>query len=111
MVRELFNRHPELFDEPLEAADFRGQGESDEELVAHYSGSALVDEKLYFLKDPAVRTCAWLIEQLESRGYEVMVGNAGRTLKVVEVPDDVQWYLFEAEDGSESIHEKHRVWR
>jgi len=30
--------------------------------------------------------------------------------KIVEVPDDVEWYLFEGEDGSESIHEKHRIW-
>ena len=30
-------------------------------------------------------------------------------LKVVEVPDDVDWYIHEY-DGSESIHEAHRSW-
>lgn len=32
-------------------------------------------------------------------------------VKVVEVPDGVDWYLFEDEDGSESIHETHRTWQ
>ena len=31
-------------------------------------------------------------------------------VKAVEVPDGVEWYLYEDEDGSESIHEKHRSW-
>ena len=31
-------------------------------------------------------------------------------LKVVEIPDDVDWYIYESESGSESIHESHRVW-
>ena len=30
-------------------------------------------------------------------------------LRVVEIPDDVEWYIAEY-DGLESIHEKHRVW-
>lgn len=33
------------------------------------------------------------------------------TLKIVEVPDDVEWTIWESEEGYESIHEKHRVWR
>ena len=31
------------------------------------------------------------------------------TLKVVEIPDDVEWVINEY-DGYESIHEQHRVW-
>lgn len=30
-------------------------------------------------------------------------------LKVVEVPDDVEWFIDEY-DGVETIHEKHRTW-
>lgn len=30
-------------------------------------------------------------------------------LKVVEIPDDVDWYIHEY-DGSESVHEMHRSW-
>lgn len=31
-------------------------------------------------------------------------------LKIVEIPDDVEWYINEY-DGSEWIAEKHRTWR
>lgn len=31
-------------------------------------------------------------------------------LKVVEIPDDVKWYIHESEEGYESIHEEHRSW-
>lgn len=31
-------------------------------------------------------------------------------LKVVEIPDDVKWYIYESEEGHESIHEEHRTW-
>lgn len=30
-------------------------------------------------------------------------------LKVVEIPDDVEWYIREY-DGMEEVHEKHRIW-
>lgn len=30
-------------------------------------------------------------------------------LKVVSIPDDVEWYIHEY-DGAESIHEEHRTW-
>lgn len=31
-------------------------------------------------------------------------------LKIVEIPDDVEWYIEEY-DGNEHVAEKHRVWR
>ena len=30
-------------------------------------------------------------------------------LKVVEVPDDIKWYIHDY-DGIESVYEKHRIW-
>ena len=32
------------------------------------------------------------------------------SLKIVEIPNDVDYYIHEYDDGSESIHEKHRFW-
>lgn len=32
------------------------------------------------------------------------------TLKIVEVPDDVEWFVHE-QDGAEWVAEKHRTWR
>ena len=31
-------------------------------------------------------------------------------LKIIEIPDDVSWYIFRHDVGPEVIHEKHRVW-
>ena len=31
-------------------------------------------------------------------------------LKILEIPDDVKWYIHESDSGVESIHEEHRVW-
>ena len=53
------------------------------------------------------RNDARLVECVETLGEEA----DGRfaELKVVEIPDDVEWEIEEY-DGLESIHEVHRVW-
>lgn len=33
-----------------------------------------------------------------------------KNIKVIEIPDDVKWYIHETDTGSESIHEEHRIW-
>jgi hypothetical protein len=33
-----------------------------------------------------------------------------REFKVIEIPDDVKWYIHENDSGYESIHEEHRSW-
>jgi len=33
-----------------------------------------------------------------------------KNLKIVEIPDDVDWYIHESDSGFESIHESHRSW-
>ncbi len=30
--------------------------------------------------------------------------------KIVDVPEDINWYIYESDCGSESVHEKHRIW-
>ena len=34
----------------------------------------------------------------------------GLSLKIVEIPDDVEWAVYDF-DGREEVHEVHRVWR
>jgi len=43
---------------------------------------------------------------------ELGIDNISRRceLKIVEVPDDIDWYIFENECGQESVHEEHRIW-
>jgi len=54
-----------------------------------------------------VRTDPILIEAVEKLGEEA---NYASLLKIVTIPDDIEWYIWEADDGSEAVHEKHRIW-
>ena len=53
------------------------------------------------------RTDSILIQAVEELGDKA---NYESLLKVVEIPDNIDWYIVEADDGSESIHERHRIW-
>lgn len=48
-----------------------------------------------------------LIETIEELGDKA--NGPFAKLKIIEVPDDVQWHIEEY-DGRETIHENHRVW-
>ena len=54
------------------------------------------------------RTAPELIKLIEEKGSEYCSDN-GAKLKVVEIPDDVDWYIDEY-DGVETIEEVHRSW-
>ena len=50
-----------------------------------------------------------LIATVEALGD--LASGLSAELKIVEIPDDVDWYLDVSDSGYESIHEKHRIWR
>ena len=54
------------------------------------------------------RTCPELIRLMEEKGSEFCSGDYAK-LKIVEIPDDVEWEIEEY-DGKERIVELHRVW-
>ena len=57
--------------------------------------------------DEDKRTDEKLIKCVETLGEEA--DGRAAALEVVEIPDDVEWYIEEF-DGDETIHEKHRIW-
>ena len=48
-----------------------------------------------------------LVEVVEQLGD--LANSRYAKLKIVEVPDDVKWYIHDY-DGIESVYEKHRIW-
>lgn len=54
------------------------------------------------------RTAPELIALIEKKGSEYCSGDYAE-LKVVEIPDDVDWYINDY-DGVETIEEVHRSW-
>jgi hypothetical protein len=61
--------------------------------------------KNYFSHDRDLRIHPLLVKCVETLGNE-----AGEHLKIVEIPDNIDWYIDEDEDGSECIRETHRIW-
>jgi hypothetical protein len=112
-LEELFARRPDLFDEPFPAEELRLEGQSDAELLDWHSSAVLREGHLYFLKEkePGLRTDAVLLTALEAYGDTALRGKDCGRLKILEVPDEARWYIREEDDGSESVHEMHRVWR
>ena len=69
---------------------------------------ALKVEKGYFSVYDLPRDDKILIEAVEEVGLEESADYCSK-LKIVEIPDDVDWVLMEY-DGLEWIAEKHRTW-
>jgi hypothetical protein len=64
-------------------------------------------EENSFVEWDIERTDPALIEVVEQLGD---LANTRHTrLKIVEVPDDIKWYILDY-DGIEEVHECHRVW-
>lgn len=78
-----------------EACDFLGFAEDSDEIFD------------FCRCNEETRTNPKLVECVEKLG-KASWGKCSR-LKVVDVPDDVEWYIDEY-DGWESVHEKHRIW-
>jgi hypothetical protein len=75
-------------------------------LYHYYIGE--INEDNYFADWDIQRTDSALIEVVEKLGENA--DGLGAKLKVVEIPDDVDWQLQEY-DGNEWIAEKHRTWK
>lgn len=113
VVAQLYELHPEFFDEPHKLSDLMDvlPNQSEQEKSALLSGAVIRDGDVHFLSmDSRLRTSPWLVTKLESEGSANLVAEARTELKIVEIPDSVEWYVYTDDDGSESVHERHRVW-
>ena len=73
--------------------------------------SSLMWNKYYPInseRDEPFRCNPDVVEVIETLG-EKADGKCA-SLKVIEIPDDISWYVSEY-DGMETIHEEHRSWR
>ena len=74
--------------------------------ITHYFLNEVKNENL-FAEWEIERTDPVLVEVVEQLG-DLADGHYSK-LKVVEVPDDIKWYIHDY-DGLESVHECHRSW-
>ena len=64
------------------------------------------DGHIYIIDDKK-RANPILIRVLEELGLE---NCSNAKLKIIEIPDNIEWYIDECDDGTEFIHKKHRQW-
>lgn len=82
--------------------------------IVDYKGTDVEDTGGYGLIDHytnhhlSYRTDKRIIQVVEELGSEASVDSS--LLVVVEIPDDVEWYIERPYGGSEFIAEKHRTW-
>lgn len=102
LSREAIYRYAELKGlSPFEQKDPMFPG--DEELYFYHSDS----KELFF--DWEIKRDDWaLVKVVEELGDKVNARHA--QLKIVEIPDGVQWHIVEPEGCSEYIAENHRTW-
>lgn len=65
--------------------------------------------------DVEFRTHSDVIEMLETLGpracrCETIAYKGEPCIKIIDIPDGIDFYIEEYEGGSESIHEHHRIW-
>ena len=113
ILDQLFARHPEMFDAPHSAADLLGEQHqhTPDDVASLMANSVVRGDEVHFLDTGVpLRTSTWLLEKFAAEGSAGLVARPSQSLKVVEIPDGVNWYVFENDDGREAVHERHRIW-
>jgi len=83
---------------------YGGFGLSEAAMDEYKNRKGITDPNFYYFDIP--RECPVLVEMVERGDADGEYSD----LKVVEIPDDVNWYIEEY-DGLEHIAERHRTWR
>jgi hypothetical protein len=86
-------------------ACFGGFGLSEAALNEYKIRKDITDPDFYYYDIP--RDCPVLVAMIEEQVTAVNGGFAD--LRIVEIPDDVDWYIEEY-DGNEHVAERHRTW-
>lgn len=72
------------------------------------------NSRAYYYSDSTyehdTRTNSLLLQVLEELGEAAFGGEGHDKIKVVEIPDHIEWEINEADDGYEWVAEKHRTW-
>ena len=82
---------------------FGGFGLSEESEAEYKERMGITDPDWYYYDLP--RDCPVLVSMVENGP----VNGQYADLKVVEIPDDVNWFIYEY-DGIEHVAERHRTW-
>ena len=109
LLRKLWEKDKDLYFDEVEAdADFI-------EKFRNNGGVLWSDEtqSLWFFNayKNEVRVDPYFISLLEDVGVENIGTDFGKNhLRIIEIPDGTNFYIYRPDVGAESIHEEHNVW-
>ena len=83
---------------------YGGFGLTEAAMDEYRNRKGITDPNFYHFDIP--RDCPVLVEIVESGDANGIFSD----LKIVEIPDDINWYIEEY-DGMEHVAERHRTWR
>lgn len=83
---------------------FGGFGLSTSAEMKYKERAGITDPNFWYNEIP--RDCPILVAMVEEGGN---INSGYSNLKIVEIPDDVDWYIEEY-DGMEHVAERHRTW-
>lgn len=86
---------------------YGGFGLSEKSLEDYKKRKEITDENFYHWDIP--RDCPVLVEMVEEGVNLDYLDGQFAELKVVDIPDDANWYIEEY-DGMEHVAERHRTW-
>jgi hypothetical protein len=88
---------------------FGGFGLTDAALNEYKIRKGVTDPNFYYSAEyyDIPRDCPVLVSMIEEQG--TAINGTFSDLKVVEIPDGVNWYIEEY-DGLEHVAERHRTW-
>lgn len=84
---------------------YGGFGLSEQQLKEYKNRAGITDKNFSYWH--IARDCPHLVAMVEEGGTDV--DGIYSELKVVDVPDDANWYIEEY-DGMEHVAERHRTW-
>lgn len=87
---------------------YGGFGLSDMALALYRERAGIENNQTQFWDNEIARDCPILVAMIEELG-SASVSGVYADLRIVEIPDDVEWYIDEY-DGMEWVAEKHRRW-
>lgn len=87
--------------------------EVDFETFQMFQDAAIIDDQLYFLvryDDGEGTLASFRTDPIVHDLFDVFEAIDGEDNKLVDVPDDVMWYIGFGDFGNEFVAEEHRVW-
>jgi hypothetical protein len=96
--------------------DFENNSEIEVKDPKEHDGELFINYRLengdMFFGESIARTDPFLIKSVEKYNQERYYPGLFLRLKIIEIPDDVDWKIaYDSEWGNEWIEEKHRTWR